>query len=347
MDPSIYFTAENNGGHEITYFHGQLFDKTQWYRKLRNPLERDRGEHPIEWQKPLLMSIIAGLATGLGGLLTAFVNTSASSSHISFCLGLSAGVMLCISIVDLLLPPLVHVVLRAIYVNIYSGIFYWIIWFGLGILAEVILSKLLPDEAELGSSLLPFTNVTKFKTKTEPNTITKTNTKSNTRTNNMDLSKDRRSIRQRRFRLGILLAVTLALHNFPEGLAVAASNLQDEHLGFVMTIAIALHNIPEGLCVAVPIYAATGSLYEATKLATLSGLTEPLGAIVALFLFSEIHKDWHNALLQYSLIFVGGVMVSVSVRELIPEAIKTGHTTAMRQGLVLGAIFIYATMHFV
>ena len=122
------------------------------------------------------------------------------------------------------------------------------------------------------------------------------------------------------------------------------SNLANEQLGFIMTITIAIHNIPEGLCVGVPIYAATGSLWEATKLATLSGLTEPLGAVVALFMFSEIDTAWHEVLLQYTLVFVGGVMISVSVCELIPEALASGHSLAMKKGMLCGCIILGVTM---
>ena len=76
------------------------------------------------------------------------------------------------------------------------------------------------------------------------------------------------------------MAFTMTLHNMPEGLAVAFSAYTG--LGWVMAVAIAMHNIPEGIIVAAPIYAATGSRLQALGIATLSGLSEPLGALLAL-----------------------------------------------------------------
>ena len=273
--------------------------------------------------RPFLLSCVAGSSTGLGGALVIFLDTSSRSSHIAWCLGFSAGVMMTISFFDLLIPPVYKAVTSF---QPFLSLFFCLFWFLLGVFTEMGLSKVLPDESELGESLLPFA-------------LNRTSTTSTTSTTSITPTTNKR-----RFRLGILLSVTLALHNFPEGLAVAASNLADDQLGLLMTVAIAVHNIPEGLCVAVPIYSSTGSVYQATKLAFLSGLTEPIGALAALFLFSGVDPTWHGMMLQYTLVFVGGVMISVSLRELIPEAIKSGHSKAMKQGLVGGALVMGCTM---
>jgi len=212
------------------------------------------------WRRPLLCSTIAGLATGLGGFLVLWSDVSANSPHLAFSLGLSAGVMLTISIFDLFIPA---VIFRSGTTN---QIFMCCLASACGVFCEVLLSKCLPEDPG-------------------PNLVDVLPTKKGNFT----------STRQRRFRLGLLLAITLALHNFPEGLAVAASNMQSESLGFLMTVAIAVHNIPEGLCVAMPIYAATQSWVEAVKFATLSGLTEPLGALVALLFMGNLrlmHNGW-------------------------------------------------------
>lgn len=265
------------------------------------------SSHSISWYRPLLCSTIAGLATGLGGFLVLWGDVSTNSPHLALSLGLSAGVMLTISIFDLFIPAIFR---SSTTIDALFGF----LACACGIIMEICISKCLPEDP--GFNLVDVLPIEK-----------------GNRTN---------LTRQRRFRLGILLAITLALHNFPEGLAVAASNMQSESLGFLMTVAIAVHNVPEGLCVAMPIYASTQSLSQAVKLAALSGLTEPLGALVALVFMGDSAADgrWVDLLLC----FVAGVMVSVSFRELIPEAVASGHVWPMRQGMLAGTIFMALTM---
>ena len=140
-----------------------------------------------------------------------------------------------------------------------------------------------------------------------------------------------------------MLAITLAAHNFPEGLAVAVSSLESQRLGFVMTFVIALHNIPEGMCIAVPFFASSGSFWEALKMAVLSGLTEPFGALVALFFLRPMLVR-NEELIEYILMFVAGVMLSVSFNELIPEANQCGRPLHMRSGFVLGCVVMVLTI---
>ena len=272
----------------------------------------------VNWFRPLFSSFLAGLCTGLGALVVIFLDlVRERSAHMTFCLGLSAGVMLTISVFDLLLPSLIHA-------STLWGVAFCMLWFFAGIGAEVALSKFLPEEAGADELMrLPLFN--------------------DSQSNSLNFKSSAIDTRRRRFRLGILLTITLALHNFPEGLAVAASSLQSRELGLTMTIAIAIHNIPEGLCVAVPIYAATRNMYKSVILATLSGLTEPMGAILALILFGDVERD----VLDSVLCFVAGIMISVSCRELIPEALRSGHTPFMWKGLACGAFVIGWTMFFV
>ncbi|KAI7843151.1 hypothetical protein COHA_003322 [Chlorella ohadii] len=143
-------------------------------------------------------------------------------------------------------------------------------------------------------------------------------------------------------RLGLLMAVTMTLHNLPEGFAVAFAAFTD--FGPVMALAIAIHNIPEGVIVAAPMYAATGSRWKAMGLATASGLSEPLGALLALLLVKPFLTETR---LHYILGFVGGLMAAVSLLELWPEAKRCRNDQRMWIGIILGALVMGATLLYV
>ena len=140
----------------------------------------------------------------------------------------------------------------------------------------------------------------------------------------------------REWRLTLLLFLTLLLHNIPEGMAVAASSMDSTQLGWTTALAIGCHNIPEGVAISVPCLAARPNApFLAFGLASLSGLAEPFGAIVALFLMNPQHLhvlDIHNALA-----FVGGIMTTVAVLELGPEAINHSQKSG-QMPLVLGGV---------
>lgn len=141
-------------------------------------------------------------------------------------------------------------------------------------------------------------------------------------------------------RLGFLMAVTMTIHNCPEGFAVAFAANTD--IGPMMAAAIAIHNIPEGIIVAAPVYAATGNRWMALGIATVSGLSEPLGALVALLF---IRPFLSKVFLNYMIGFVGGIMLAVCVCELWPEARKCQADKQLAQGCVLGAVIMLWTLH--
>ena len=118
-------------------------------------------------------------------------------------------------------------------------------------------------------------------------------------------------------RAGVFCAIGIAIHNFPEGMATFAGTLQDPALGIAIATAIAIHNIPEGLAISVPVYAATGSRKKAFWWSVFSGLAEPLGALIA----AVILRPYLNAtVLGYVLAAVAGIMVFISMDELLPIA---------------------------
>ena len=136
-------------------------------------------------------------------------------------------------------------------------------------------------------------------------------------------------------RSGVLIGLVVALHNLPEGLATFLSTVEDPAGGVVLALAIAIHNVPEGLAVAAPIYAATRDRTQAVLWATLSGLAEPLGGLLGyLALRAVLPADR----LDLSLALVAGMMVAVSLLELVPGARR--YAVGRREvvvGLVLGA----------
>lgn len=118
-------------------------------------------------------------------------------------------------------------------------------------------------------------------------------------------------------KMGIATAIAIALHNFPEGLVTFVAYTQDPTVGFVLALGIALHNIPEGLCVAMPIYYATGNRWKAFMWGILSGVSEPLGALIGwVILGSSFSGNTYGILFG----LVAGIMVFIAVDELLPTA---------------------------
>jgi ZIP family zinc transporter len=138
---------------------------------------------------------------------------------------------------------------------------------------------------------------------------------------------------QKLARMGVLTALAIAIHNFPEGLATFAGALADPELGFTIAIAIAIHNIPEGISVAVPIYFSSGSRSKAFWYSFLSGLSEPVGALVGYFLLWAFFSDTVFGVLFAA---VGGVMVFISLDELLPTAREYGEGHITVYGLISG-----------
>jgi ZIP family zinc transporter len=131
----------------------------------------------------------------------------------------------------------------------------------------------------------------------------------------------------------MMTALALGIHNFPEGFATFVSGLQSPEIAISVAIAIALHNIPEGLAVAVPVYQASGSRKKAFTWATVSGLAEPAGAIVGYLILFPFLSD---SLLGIVFAAVAGVMVFISLDELLPTAEEYGEHHLAIYGLIAG-----------
>lgn len=133
--------------------------------------------------------------------------------------------------------------------------------------------------------------------------------------------------------VGVMTALAIAIHNFPEGLATFVSALQDPSIAIPIVVAIAIHNIPEGIAVSVPIYHATGSKGKAFRYSFLSGLAEPVGALIGWLLLMPIMSD-----LVFGILFAGvaGIMVFISLDELLPSAREYGEHHLSIYGLICG-----------
>ena len=142
-------------------------------------------------------------------------------------------------------------------------------------------------------------------------------------------------------RTGFFIALGITIHNFPEGIAVFAGSLQNIHLGIAIAIAIALHNIPEGIAVSVPVYAATRSRRKAFMWSALSGLAEPAGALIAaLFLLPFINAS----VIGWMLAVVAGIMVFISIDELVPISRSYGEEHLSIVGLMTGMVVMAVSL---
>ena len=241
----------------------------------------------------LLLSLLAGLSTSIGSFIAFFMKRP-SPKFISFIMGFSAGVMILISFLELL-PKSIEAL----------GFLMAISFFFLGMLVMFIIDVLISHEYEFEDSIEILIN-NKGQRKPHLHYGHRHRQRPHHRGEKVNDSLVKSSI---------FIFFGVFIHNFPEGMATFIGTLTQVKLGILLTIAIALHNIPEGIAVAVPIYACTLDKKKAFKWSFLSGMSEPLGAVLTwLILFPFINDNVLNAMLGA----VGGIMVYISLDELLP-----------------------------
>lgn len=245
------------------------------------------------------LTMIAGLATGIGGLISLLAKRT-DTRFLSAALGLSAGVMIYVSFMELM-PEAVHQ-LETMYSSQQANVFMLMAFFA-GILLIALIDRLVPEDENPHE--MHFTE-----------------------------SSDRKKLK----RTGIMMALAIGIHNFPEGLATFTSAMTGLEVALPIMFAIAVHNVPEGIAVAVPIYHATGDKKKAFWYSLLSGLAEPIGALCGYFLLMPFWSPQLNASL---LAFVSGIMVYISFDELLPGTEKYGHHHWGISGVILG-MFVMA-----
>lgn len=229
------------------------------------------------------LTLLAGLSTGIGSMI-AFMAKKTNTKFLSCALGLSAGVMIYVSFMELM--PESTRQFSDIYSEKMSQL-YMLIAFFAGIISIACIDFLVPEDE----------NPHEIHTQEEA---------------------DKSGLK----RTGIMLALAIGIHNFPEGLATFTSALTDVEIAIPIMFAIAIHNIPEGIAVSVPIFHATGNRKKAFLYSFLSGMAEPIGALLG-FLF--LVPIWSPTLNAAILAFVSGIMIYIAFDELLPGTEKYGH----------------------
>ncbi len=239
---------------------------------------------------PFLLTLLAGLSTVLGSMIF-LSHKFRKKEYIGFFLGISAGVMIYLSFIELLPYSIKNL-----------GFLNANIFFFIGIIFMALLDFFIPHNY-LEEKMCRTENVV-----------------------------DRKLLST-----GFMVTLGLIIHNIPEGVAVFLSSLTDIKLGILLAMAITIHNIPEGIAVAAPIYHATLSKGKAIKYAFISGMAEPIGAIIAYFLL----KPYLNqSILSYIFALVAGIMIYISFDELLPACFRDdqGHRAIL--GIVVGMMAV-------
>ncbi|MFC1784006.1 zinc transporter ZupT [Candidatus Neomarinimicrobiota bacterium] len=246
------------------------------------------------------LTVFAGLSTGIGSTM-AFLSKNFNPKFLAGSLGFSAGVMIYVSLIEIF--PKAKDALSLLY-GLKQGYWLTVISFFGGIAIIALIDWLVPS----------YENPHELK-----------------KIENFD--SDDAIHNKKLMRMGMFSAIAIAIHNFPEGLATFMAALQNPALGISIAVAIAIHNIPEGIAVSVPIYFATKNRKKAFVYSFLSGLAEPVGALVGYFLILRIFNE---AIFGIIFASVAGIMVYISLDELLPTAEEFGEHHVAIYGLIAG-----------
>lgn len=248
------------------------------------------------------LTLFAGLATGIGSAI-AFFAKQTNTRFLSVSLGFSAGVMIYVSFMEIIVKARESLVAE---MGMREGSWITVLSFFAGVLLIGIIDKLVPSVEN-------------------PHEIRMIE----------DMGRDTTYKNKKLMRMGLFTALAIAIHNFPEGLATFTAALNEPNLGIAIAVAIAIHNIPEGISVSVPVYYATNDKRKAFRLSFLSGLAEPIGALVGYLILLPFMSP-----LVFGVLFAGvaGIMVFISLDELLPSAREYGEHHLSIYGLVGGMV---------
>ncbi len=260
------------------------------------------------------VTLFAGLATGIGSAM-AFLSKTTNKAFFALSMGFSAGVMIYLSFAEIL-PKASKYIASEVDPSQSAAIA------AAALIGGMILMALI--DAVVPSGANPHEN-TRVELMSEPaGTL------------------EEIGIHQEKLlRMGIFVALAIAIHNFPEGLATFLLVLDDPEIGIALAVAVAMHNIPEGIAVSVPVYYATKSKIKAFRLSFLSGLAEPAGAVIGYLILAPFLNDF---LLGVIFAMVAGVMVFLAIDTLLPTARNSsrGHLTVY--GLIGGMAVMAASL---
>lgn len=251
------------------------------------------------------LTLFAGLSTGIGSAMAFFAKRT-NTRFLSLALGFSAGVMIYVSFVEIFFKAREEL---TEFMGDKPGTWVTVVAFFGGMLLIALIDRFIP----------------KGENPHEINLIE-------------NMTEEQRAQKKREkklMRMGMMTGVAIAIHNFPEGLATFTAAMADPNLGIAIAVAIAIHNIPEGIAISVPIYYATGSRRKAFKYSFLSGLAEPIGAIVGFMLLMPFMGP-----LLFGIVFasVAGIMVFISLDELLPAAREYGEHHLSIYGMFGGMV---------
>ena len=252
------------------------------------------------------VTLFAGLATGIGSTIAFFTKTT-NKSFFALSMGFSAGVMIYLSFAEIL-PKATG------YIQSETGSVEAAAIAAGALIGGMVLMALIDAVVPSGAN---------------PHENTQVELLGSTQTPIEGIGVEN----QRLLKMGVFLALAIAIHNFPEGLATFLLVLDDPEIGIALAVAVAMHNIPEGIAVSVPVYYATKSRLKAFKLSFLSGLAEPAGAVIGYLILAPFLSDF---LLGVIFAAVAGVMTFLAIDTLLPTAKNSarGHLTVY--GFMLG-----------
>lgn len=253
------------------------------------------------------LTLLAGLCTGIGSLM-AFCTKKTNRKFLSVSLGFSAGVMIYVSMVELFADAKITLITE---LGIRTGYLMTVLSFFCGMILIAVIDRLIPSEEN-------------------PHEL-----------RNIEDMSEKKPDDTKLMRIGMMTALAVGIHNFPEGMATFMSALQAPSIAIPIAIAIAIHNIPEGIAISVPIFFATGDRKKAFTYSFLSGLSEPIGALIFYLLLMPFMSP-----VLMGVIFAGvaGIMVFISLDELLPSAEKYGEHHLSIYGMLGGMAVMAASL---